>query len=101
MENEVSRALFARDASADEFPIDAQFPAALRAKDIVAAQRQFGGRLNLLKRYEFGNLNAVGLEIGIQQRPAVAAMNDQFRHFFAAFRAWSTRPWRHGFFPLD
>jgi hypothetical protein len=95
IEDEFSGALLAGDALAQKFAIDAQFPAAVGAADIVSPQCELDSRLNLLERNEFRNFDAVGLEIGIEERPAIAAMDELFGHFFAAFRAWTARPWWH------
>ncbi len=95
IEHKVPRTLLAGDALPDEFSIDPQFAAAMRTLDVISPQSELDSRFNLLKGHKFRNLDAVGLEIGVQERPAIAAMNKPFGHIFAAFRAWSTWPWRH------
>jgi len=97
VEHEIARALFAGHTLADEFLVDAQLAAAMRALDVEPAEGEFNEAVDFLQRHEHRDLDAVGLEIRIQQGPAVAAMNDPFGHFFAAFRAWSAGPRRHIF----
>src|SRR5262249_32343708 len=88
-------------ALADELAIDPQFARAVRADNVIPANGEVDCRFNLLQRHELGNLDTVGLKIGIQERSAVAAMNHPLGHFFAAFRAGSTWPWRHSIFLLE
>ncbi len=98
VENEFTGTLFAVHAIADEFAVDAQLARAMWALDVIPAQRQFDKTVDFLERYKCWNLDAVGLKIGIEKRPAIAAMNELFRHFIAAFGAWSAGPRRHNFF---
>jgi hypothetical protein len=95
VENEIAGTLLTTDLFVDEFPIDAQFAAAVRAEHVIAAQRQLGDGFDFLKRHEFRYLDAVGLEIGIQQSSAIAAMNEAFGHYIAARGTWSAGPWWH------
>src|SRR5262249_6486571 len=95
VEHEITRALLAGHPFADEFLVDAQFAAAMGTLHVESAEGELDKAVDLLQRHEHRDLDAVGLEIGIQQRPAIAAVNDPFGHFFAAFRAWSAGPRRH------
>ena len=95
IEDEVPRALLARNFLAEKLAVDAQLAAAMRAMDIVPAQRQLDDRFDLLKRDEFWNLDAVGVEIGVEKSPAIAAMDELFGHLLAAFRTWTTWPRGH------
>jgi hypothetical protein len=95
IEHEVTGALLAGHLLADKFAVHTQFAAAVRTMDVVTAKRQFHDVLDFLEGNEFRNLNAVGLEIGIQERPAIATMDDPFGHLLAACRARSTWPRGH------
>src|SRR5437588_8536616 len=78
VEHELSGALLAGHQLADEFAVHAQLAAAMRALYVVPAHRKFHEALDFLQRNELGNLDAVRLEIGVQQRTAIAAMNHPF-----------------------
>jgi hypothetical protein len=99
-QNEVSCALFARDFLPEKFAIDAQLAAAMRAMDVIAPQRQLDDGLDFLERHELWNLDTVGVEIRIEECPAIAAMNELFGHLFAALRTWTTWPRGHFVFLL-
>jgi len=99
-QNEFAATVLATDLFVDEFAVDAQFTAAMRALHVVASQRQLGNGFDLLKWHEFGNLDAIWLEIGIQERAAIAAMDELFGHFIAARRTWSAGPRRHRRLPV-
>src|SRR5262249_1742097 len=97
---EVPGALLAGDLLPEKLAVDAQLAAAMRAMNVVAPQRQFDDGFDLLQRPELRNLDAIGVEIRIEECPAVAAMNELFGHLFAAFRTWSTWPRGHFVFLL-
>src|SRR5262249_12789879 len=95
IEDEHPAALLAGHLLPDELLIDAQLAAAVRALHIITADRQLDEAVDFLKRDEFGDFDAVGFQIGVQEGAAISAMDEPFGHHLAALRAWSTGPRRH------
>src|SRR5262245_12108863 len=73
----------------------------MRALDVIAAKREFHHAFDLLQGHEFRNLDAVGIAVGIQQGPAIAARGQLFVHYLAARGAQSTWARRHVGFLLQ
>src|SRR5436190_24365050 len=95
VQDKISGTMLATDLLVKEFTVNTQFTAAMWTQHVVTAERKLGYAFDFLKRLKFRNFDAVVLEIGIQQRAAVAAMNKPFGHIFAARGAWSAGPGRH------
>lgn len=95
IETERSCAELTRDTLADVFAVDPQFLVAMRAEDVVAGGRNFDHAVNLLQGNKLRDLDAVGLQILIEQRAAVATPHLVGRHPFTARGTFSTGPVRH------
>ena len=79
----------------DVLPIDLEFLRTLRATREEARRNDLDHRAEFLQRDEDGNFHTVVFQVGVQQRPARAAMNHVQRHFIAALRTGTTGPSWH------
>jgi hypothetical protein len=77
------------------FAMDAQFPLTVRTAEEEASRWNLEHVFNLLQGDEFGNLDTVKFEVGIQQVPTILTVNQIQRHVLTAFRARSTGPSGH------
>ena len=95
IEAEVGRAEFTLDPLTQILSVDLQFLIALRTTHEHAGWFDFNHGVNLLKWDESRNLNAVMLQLWIQQRATFTTMDHSRRHVFAAIWAESTGPSGH------
>ena len=95
IDQKTSFAVLATDHLTDVLRINPQFLRAMRTEQIHAARCHFHFAIQFLHGNELRDFDAILLQIGIQQRPAIDTMDDTRGRVFATRRAGATRPFGH------
>ena len=95
VQSKIGRAEFALHPLTQVFSVDFQFLMAARAIDEQPDGGDFNQAVDLLKRYERWNFDAIFFKFLIEQHSTVTAMNHFGRHFVAALRARAAWPSGH------